>query len=385
MLARSGLMAELAVPGAGRAYLLAQLTTIPMLRELIERETAASFDLHQDVTIEVHSASFKTTRGYTIISALCDEIAFWPTDDSAEPDYEVLNALRPGMATIPGAMLLCASSPYARRGALWDAWRRHYAKPSPTLVWQAPTRTMSPTVPQSVIDEATERDPASAAAEWRAEFRTDVESFVSREAVEACVAPGVIERPPVDGFRYQAFVDPSGGSSDAFTLAVGHREGDAIIIDAVRERRPPFSPEQVVADFSSLLLSYRCSRVVGDRYGGEFPREMFRKHGIQYEPSKKAKSDFYRDLLPLLNSRRLDLLDHPQLHAQLIGLERRTARGGRDSIDHAPGAHDDLANAVAGVASCERPSNYASMDWVGGDDEPLERTVAGSTVGDFAA
>jgi hypothetical protein len=37
--------------------------------------------------------------------------------------------------------------------------------------------------------------------------------------------------------------------------------------------------------------------------------------------------------------------------AQLCGRERRTARGGRDSIDHAPGGHDDLANAVAGAAA----------------------------------
>ena len=45
------------------------------------------------------------------------------------------------------------------------------------------------------------------------------------------------------------------------------------------------------------------------------------------------------------------LLDHPRLIAQLGGLERRTARGGKDSIDHAPGAHDDVANAAAGVLS----------------------------------
>jgi hypothetical protein len=32
-----------------------------------------------------------------------------------------------------------------------------------------------------------------------------------------------------------------------------------------------------------------------------------------------------------------------------LGLERRTSRGGRDSIDHAPGSHDDLANAAAGA------------------------------------
>jgi hypothetical protein len=41
---------------------------------------------------------------------------------------------------------------------------------------------------------------------------------------------------------------------------------------------------------------------------------------------------------------------HEKLVHQLVGLERRTSRGGRDSIDHAPGGHDDLANSVAGVA-----------------------------------
>jgi hypothetical protein len=53
--------------------------------------------------------------------------------------------------------------------------------------------------------------------------------------------------------------------------------------------------------------------------------------------------------LPLLNSGKIALLDHPRLIAQLCGLERRTARSGKDSIDHAPGAHDDIANGVAGA------------------------------------
>jgi len=40
---------------------------------------------------------------------------------------------------------------------------------------------------------------------------------------------------------------------------------------------------------------------------------------------------------------------HDRLIAQIVGLERRVSRAGRDSIDHAPGAHDDIANAVSGV------------------------------------
>lgn len=225
-------------------YIRALLTQVPMLSKLIEREDRETIDLSNSVTIEVGTASFKSVRGYTIVAALCDEIAFWPTDDSAQPDYEILDALRPGMATIPNAMLLCASSPYARRGALWDAHRRHFGKDGdPTLVWQAPTRTMNPSVPQRVIDEATERDPASAAAEYGAQFRSDVESFVNREAVEACVSVGIQERSPISGVTYSAFVDPSGGSADSMTLAIGHWQDDVVVIDAVRERRPPFNPK----------------------------------------------------------------------------------------------------------------------------------------------
>jgi hypothetical protein len=305
------------------------LTQVPMIAKMIERETAVSFDLDNGVAIEVGTASFRTTRGYTIVAALCDEIAFWYTEeDAAEPDYEVLNALRPGMATIPNAMLLCASSPYARRGALWDAHRRHFAQDKdPILVWQADTRTMNPTVPQSLIDEATERDPASASAEYGAQFRSDIESFVSREAVEACISPGVRERPPLTGVRYFAFTDPSGGTSDSFALAIGHRQDTTAILDAVREVRPPFSPESVVAEFAGLLKYYRVRSVTGDRYAGEWPREQFRKLGIQYELSQKPKSDLYRDFLPLVNSKQVDLLDLPRAVAQLISLERRTARG----------------------------------------------------------
>ena len=168
---------------------------------------------------------------------------------------------------------------------------------------------------------------------------------MSREAILPCVSLDVRERAPMSSVRYHAFVDPSGGSADSMTLAIGHREKDVIVIDAVRERRPPFSPEDVVAEFSALLKSYRITRITGDRYAGEWPRERFREHGISYEPAQKPKSDLYRDMLPIINSRKLDLLDDARLLTQMLGLERRTARGGRDSIDHAPGAHDDLANA----------------------------------------
>jgi hypothetical protein len=61
------------------------------------------------------------------------------------------------------------------------------------------------------------------------------------------------------------------------TLAIAHREGETEILDVIREHKPPFSPEAVVEEFASLIRSYRCSKVYGDRYGGEWPREQFSK------------------------------------------------------------------------------------------------------------
>jgi hypothetical protein len=252
-------------------YVKGLLLSVPMLSRLIQAQTQDRIDLDNRVTIEVHTTSFRSTRGYTIVAALCDEIAFWPTDENAaEPDYEILTAIRPGMATVPGAMLLCASSPYARRGALWDAWRRHYGKDGdPILVWQAPTRVMNPTVRQHIIDAAMQANPSSAQAEYGAQFRADVEQFLSREIVQACVSTGVYERPPLSGTTYKAFLDFAGGSgSDSMTLAIGHREGSTVVIDALREVRPPFSPEFAIAQFVSLLKSYRIYTVEGDAFGG---------------------------------------------------------------------------------------------------------------------
>ena len=109
-------------------YVDGLLSNIPILRTMVRTEAADAFDLSNAVTIEVGTASHRSTRGYTFAAVLCDEIAFWRTDDSAEPDRAILDAIRPGLATIPGAMLICASSPYARRGALWDAYRRHWGR-----------------------------------------------------------------------------------------------------------------------------------------------------------------------------------------------------------------------------------------------------------------
>ncbi len=260
-------------------YIVKMIEGVKVLRPLVARQTNELIELSNGINIEIATASFKAIRSRSIVAALCDEIAFW-SDEGSNPDIEVLRAIRPAMGMVPGSMLLCASSPYARRGALWDAYSEDFGKNgTDVLVWRAPTRTMNPTFPQRTIDRAYVKDPADAAAEYGAEFRTDVETFISREVVDRCIVPGRYELPP-SGHTYFAFCDPSGGSSDSMTMAIAHAENGMAVLDLVREVKPPFSPDEVVKQFVETMKAYGISKVVGDNYAAMWPKERFSVHGV---------------------------------------------------------------------------------------------------------
>jgi hypothetical protein len=358
-------------------YVEASFRTSPILSPLVETRVARSIKLTNRIDIIVRASDFRTLRGMTFVAAICDESAFWMTENSTNPDTEILNAIRPGLATTSGPLFMI-SSPYARRGELWNTYNKHFgpAGDPAILVAQAASRTMNPSLPQSVVDRAIERDAASADAEFGAQFRTNLEAFVNIEAVRACVSAGVFERAPIPGVSYAGFVDPAGGSgADSMTLAIGHIDyaKQIVIVDAVRERKPPFSPEQVTSEFAAVLQQYHVTKVIGDKYAGGFPPEQFGKFNILYEQSAKPRSDLYVDLLPMINSCRIALLDNQKLVSQLTALERRSGRSGRDQIDHPPNGHDDVANAVAGLASINTQYPAYDSSFRGWSDDEVRR------------
>ncbi len=338
-------------------YIAGFFEASPALASMVKVRLKESIELNNRIRIEVHTASFRSVRGYTCVGGVLDETAFFPNENSASPDVELLAALRPSMVTVPGALLLCISSPYSRRGVLWEQYRAHFGKnDSTTLIWQSESRAMNPTLNPLIVQAALLRDRAAASSEYLATFRTDVESFIPEEIVEACTVAGRRELPPLNGVSYTGFCDPSGGQADSFTLAIAHSEKELIVLDLVREVPAPFSPEGVVTEFAGILKHYHCHEVTGDRYAGEWPREQFQKRGITYKPSEKNRSEIYLEVLPMLTSARVMLLDHARLKNQFAGLERRTGHG-RDMIDHAPGSHDDVANAAAGALVLALASN----------------------------
>jgi hypothetical protein len=337
-------------------YVKGLLRAVPVLASEIVADTARSISFRNGTRLEVHAANFRGIRGLTVIGACVDELAFLRSsaDYSAVPAEELLEALRPAMATVPDAVLLLLSSPYGKRSEAYRLFDRYFGKEdAPVLVWRAATRTMNPTVSERTVRMAMERDEASARAEYLAEFRSDLEAFVSREVVDACTDKGITVRPFDPRHRYVAFVDPSGGRVDAMTLGIAHseaRDGATVqVLDCLVAVEPPFNPDATVQRFVEVAREYRITSVTGDRYAAEWARQPFSRRGIRYVQSDQTRSDLYLALLPLLTSARVRLLDLPALGLQLTGLERRTSTTGRDRIDHAPGGHDDAANAAAGA------------------------------------
>jgi hypothetical protein len=136
--------------------------------------------------------------------------------------------------------------------------------------------------------------------------------------VTRLITPAVRERGPAWVNRYFAFVDPAGGSGgDSMTLAVAHhdRGADHVMLDVLRKARPPFNPERVAEEFAEVLERYRVRVVVGDRYGGDWPAAAFKRHHIVYKPADRTRSEIYRDVLPLLTSGAVELLDDPRPYA----------------------------------------------------------------------
>ena len=126
-------------------------------------------------------------------------------------------------------------------------------------------------------------------------------------------------------------------------------ENDVAVLDLCREAKPPFSPADVSKEFADVVKFYGLREVTGDSYGGQWPVEMWAEHGVRYVHSGMVRSDLYLALLPMIHAGQCELLDNRTLRTQLEGLDRKTARSGRDSVDHSPGGHDDVSNSAAGA------------------------------------
>jgi hypothetical protein len=233
-------------------YCYAFLERSPILRQQIVDATSTEIRLKNNVVISTHTNSFRTIRGRTLLAAVFDESAFWRSDESASPDTEVYRAVLPALTRTNG-MLIGISSPYRRVGLLHQKHRDHFRQDGNVLVVQGGTGIFNPTIDAQMIAQARADDPQSAAAEWDAQFRSDLAQFIADEQIDGAVDHGrPAELPPLPGTKYHCFVDASAGRGDHFTCCVGFKDQDRFVCAALRGRKPPFDPASVAAEYAAL-------------------------------------------------------------------------------------------------------------------------------------
>ena len=71
--------------------------------------------------------------------------------------------------------------------------------------------------------------------------------------------------------------------------------------------------------------------------------------GVEYMRSALTRSELYLEGLPLFSRGLVSIPDNATLLRELRLLERRTARSGKDSVDHGVGGSDDFANSLFGA------------------------------------
>ncbi len=333
------------------SYVLGKLKGSPILRKMIEKVTADSIDLRNRVRIQAFPCDAGRIRGQSVICLIGDEVAFWKSE-GVSIDKEVLEAARPGLS-FPYSKMIKISTPYAMKGEIYSDWKRFFGKPNPDcLVLVGSTEIFNPSFSRKKLEAAKRRDPVAYATEYEAAFRTDIAGMYDPGTIDRAVGRDrPMELSSRKSFAYSAFVDVAGGGGkDSFALAIGHIEGDRIIIDSVRSRKPKFNPQEVTAQYSDLLRTYGIDSITGDKYSGDWASNAFVEKSIIYKRAEKPKSDLYLEMESILNTDRIELPPRDSLIRELKSLVRRTRSGGRDSVDTDGGIPEDEANVVAGLS-----------------------------------
>jgi hypothetical protein len=357
-------------------YIVGLLRSVPELAALVVAERTESIELRTGVVVEVITASGAAPRGRAYALAIVEEAAFLPTEETAaDPDVELLRAVRPALARVPGSLLAVIGSPYVRRGVLYEAWRQ--GDGGDRVVVSADTLSLNPTFRRREVERAFEVDPVAARSEYGVdgviEFRADVSGLLGDESIAAVTPAGVRELAPERGRSYVAHLDAATGSGeDAAALAIACHDGERGVLCAVRQWKPPFSPAAMARDSAALLRTYHVSDVTIDRFAPGLVADLLRREGISARPAGHDTSAAFVELLAGVNADRVRLLDDPVLLRELSRLERRPGVSGRDHVGHPPRGHDDIAAAAAfalGAVLRETARGGWGLLFAGGPDE----------------
>jgi hypothetical protein len=309
------------------------------------------------VVIACRACSYSSIRGVPVICAVLDELAFWHHEDhAANPEHEVINAIRPAMATLSNTKLIKISTPFRKEGTLWSEFQRrnqldHY-------VWQLSSQEMNPAISSHFLHKARSANEDTFRREHLAEFVDTNSGWITPELLEPSIMLGCRELPRVFHGTYAAAIDPAFQRND-FGFAIVHRSdrGDVSVACGLRWT----GTKAIHLDFAMVceqirikLDQYGINSLVGDQYCFPMLKQHFSRLNIFYRElsfGTGTRASLFGNLRQLIIQRKIAILDDPGLLHQLRSLEEVRAANGNIDIRPARSAKDDLAIAVALAAS----------------------------------
>ena len=325
----------------------------PILQQRLVKVRNNEIELRNGVVIACRPCSSTTIRGVPIISAICDEMAFWRHEQTAaNPEQEVIDAIRPAMATLCNTKMVKISTPFRKEGILWHEFQKRSELRH--LVWRLSTEEMNPKVSKQFLEDARRDNEQTFRREHLAEFTDNVLGWITEEILEPCIMRGHRELPPICNGAYVAAIDPAFRSSD-FGFAVLHRSDVGCITVAYAFRwtgtkTMPLNLEDVSEQVNEILMRYGINVLWGDQFYFIVLRDSFRKLGIHYEEftfGAHTRASIYGNLRQLMSQQRIGIVDEPELLRQLRVLEEFKTPNGSIDIRPPGSNNDDVAISVA--------------------------------------
>ena len=345
--------------------------TRDILRDVAPRAIKADrrdeIELRSGVTVAVWTAKHAALRGLQIVALVVDEAAHHHEVGPRALD-DIIAAAHPAMSHVRNPLVLLISTPWAKAGSIYEAWRGRQSTAPEALCMQASSAAFWPSFPRDVLEAERKRDVENYRREYLAEFLDTIGCLFDAELLEACVVAGRRRLPPLRGPRYVGAIDAA-TVKDTFVVGVAHSDNGRLIVDHLHGWAPgagkPLRLDKLLPDLADRLKPYGVSVVIGDQYSAAAMSELLSRHGIRYRQEAftvQSKMDFYGALRERVNNNTIELLNHEPSLRELRQIERRALSGGAWRIEAPRGAghHDDFADVLALLAHELRPSRHRS-------------------------
>lgn len=302
--------------------------------------------------LRVVAGNPRTIRGGIVIGAVLDEAAWFIDDSGVNNLQDILEALRPSLATVPDGKLLLGTTPRDKSGPVWEMFeKRRDPEHQDVLVIQGSTRLMNPAIPEKFLKDQKRKHGAKYfAREFEAQFDEGIaNALLDPKAVDRAVVRSFQEIPPNPKMIYSLGLDPS-NVGDPFAYAIAHpsNRGNLITVSLVRAFETaagrPHDTRKIMGEIASVGSKYGVAFAACDQISFAFvSSEVQETLGIEVtrEITGGDKAlPLFRKFQELLSAGKILLPDDPRLIGELKRLTERVQ--GRHTTIEARG-HDDRA------------------------------------------